>query len=96
MRKVEEGGKAMTTKYLLVKDGMQIEFNSEKEACDFLGVCQCVVAGAFFHRRKCKGWDVYNLGPHVPTRTAGLRVNGWVMPNKTEREYYRYREGRKA
>ena len=40
-------------KYALMRDDKIFLFNSEKEACEFLGVKQCVVASCYRSRCKC-------------------------------------------
>lgn len=50
------------TKYLLEKDGVSLTFNSEKEACAFLSVKQCSVAGAWRDKGTCKGYKVTRIG----------------------------------
>lgn len=50
------------TMYLLFKDDTWKLFNTEKEACDFLGVRKCSVSGAWRHRWKCAGWNVVKIG----------------------------------
>ena len=47
-----------TTPYILVKDGTHYVFDSEKSACDFLGVPKCTVASSFRYGSKCKGHSV--------------------------------------
>ncbi len=49
-------------KYAIEKDGVRHIFNTEKEACAFLGVKQCSVAGAWRDRGTCKGYKVTRLG----------------------------------
>lgn len=44
-----------TTIYSIEKDGATIQFNSEKEACDFLGVTKCSVASCYRRNSLCKG-----------------------------------------
>ena len=39
--------KHKTTPYILEKDGVYYSFQSEKDACDFLGVCPSCVASAY-------------------------------------------------
>lgn len=48
--------------YCLEKDGVRHIFNSEKEACMFLGVRQCSVAGAWRHGWNCKGYKIERIG----------------------------------
>jgi hypothetical protein len=50
------------TKYVLFKGDEYHVFNTEKEACAFLGVKQCSVAGAWRDKGKCKGWNVIRIG----------------------------------
>jgi len=50
------------TQYALEKDGVRHIFNSEKEACAFLGVKQCSVAGAWRDRGTCRGYKVTRIG----------------------------------
>ena len=45
-----------STRYALIKNGERIEFNSEKDACEFLGVKKCSVASCFGKGYKCKGY----------------------------------------
>ena len=50
------------TIYLLFKGDEYKVFNTEKDACKFLGVKQCSVAGAWRDKNKCKGWNVVRIG----------------------------------
>ena len=50
---------ANKTTYVLIKGDDCRIFQSEKEACAFLGVKQCSVAGAWRDRGTCKGYKVY-------------------------------------
>lgn len=54
--------RARMAKYKLVKDGKELVFGSETEACKFLGVSQCAVAGAWRGGWKCKGYSVIRIG----------------------------------
>ena len=36
-----------STRYALIKNGERIEFNSEQDACEFLGVKKCSVVSCF-------------------------------------------------
>ena len=44
--------------YILQRDGETLRFESEKDACKFLGVNQCVVASCYRSKCKCKGYTV--------------------------------------
>lgn len=46
------------TKYVLVKDEEHIIFETEKEACEFLGVKKCTVASCYRAGCKCKGYKI--------------------------------------
>lgn len=50
------------TTYVLFKGDEYHIFNTEKDACDFLGVKQCSVAGAWRGSGRCKGWIVVRIG----------------------------------
>ena len=50
------------TKYVLFRGDEYHVFNTEKEACTFLGANQCSVAGAWRDKGKCKGWNVIRIG----------------------------------
>ena len=43
-----------STRYALIKNGERIEFSSEKDACEFLGVKKCSGASCFGKGYKCK------------------------------------------
>lgn len=60
-----------TTIYSIEKDGTTIQFNSEKEACDFLGVAKCSVASCYRRNGFCKGWEISKVGTstHHETKT---------------------------
>lgn len=50
------------TIYVLFKGDEYHVFNSEKEACDFIGAKRCSVASAYRQRCKCFGWNVIRIG----------------------------------
>lgn len=49
-------------RYALIKDGERYEFDSEKEACEFIGAKKCTVASCYRYGCKCKGYDVERIG----------------------------------
>lgn len=59
-----------TTMYKLTKDGREFLFQSEMEACDFVGVTQCTVASCFRSGAKCKGYSIERLGISTHGETA--------------------------
>ena len=66
-----ETPKCSTTIYRLRKENEELIFNSEKEACNFLGVVKCTVSSCYRSGRKCKGWVVEKVGlsTHGETKT---------------------------
>ena len=54
------------TKYRLEKDGVVKEFDSEKSACEFLGVKQCSVAGAWRAEQDLNTLAVLTWGISAP------------------------------
>lgn len=59
---------ALKTKYQLEKGDEVQMFDTEKEACAFLGVKQCSVAGAWRDRGTCRGWKVTRIGNSAAMR----------------------------
>lgn len=60
---------ANKTKYVLSKDNDNLFFNSEKSACEFLGVHKCSVSSCFRRKSKCKGYTIAKMdgGNDEPT-----------------------------
>ena len=56
------------TFYVLFKDEEYHVFDSEKSACEFLGVKQCSVSGAWRDKCKCKGYTVIRVGNRADMR----------------------------
>ena len=63
----------LKTIYVLFKNDEYKIFYTEKEACKFLGVSQCSVAGAWRDKGKCKEWNVIRIG-----NKADMRVESEV------------------
>jgi hypothetical protein len=61
-RTIEKARESVKAKYVLFKGDEYHVFDSEKEACLFLNVKQCSVAGAWRDKGKCKGWNVVRVG----------------------------------
>lgn len=55
-------------KYNLSKDGETLVFDSETDACEFLGVKRCSVAGSWRDKCKCKGYAVTRIGNSAEMR----------------------------
>jgi hypothetical protein len=49
------------TKYMLVKDDEVLLFNSEKEACEYMGVVKCSISSCYRRGRKCKGYRIAKM-----------------------------------
>ena len=47
---------------MLQRDGETMLFNSEKDACEYLGVVKCSVSSCFRKGSRCKGWRVTRIG----------------------------------
>lgn len=58
MKNAQEANK---TKYVLSKGDEIIAFDSEKEACQQLGVHQCSVASCYRRGSKCKGYTIARM-----------------------------------
>lgn len=56
------------TIYLLFKGDEYKIFDTEKDACKFVGVRHCSVAGAWRDKVKCKGWNVVRIGNSADMR----------------------------
>lgn len=65
---VEIAREYLKTVYLLFKGDEWHLFDTEKDACNFLGVKQCSVAGAWRDKSKCKEWNVVRIGNNADMR----------------------------
>lgn len=63
--------KHYSTVYELEKDGVIFRFQSEREACEHLGVSKCSVASCYKKGSKCKGYTINRIGisTHHETKT---------------------------
>lgn len=80
-----------TTIYSIEKDGVTIKFNSEKAACDFLGVAKCSVASCYRRNGFCKGWKINKVGTatHHETKTRLHKI--WEsMHSRCENSNHKY------
>lgn len=80
-----------TTIYSLEKDGIIHQFNSEKEACVFLGVAKCSVASCYRRNSLCKGWKIKKVGvsTHHETKTRLHKI--WEsMHSRCENPNHKY------
>lgn len=80
-----------TTIYSIEKDGITIQFNSEKEVCDFLGVAKCNVASYYRRNGFCKGWKISKVGTstHHETKTRLHKI--WEsMHSRCENPNHKY------
>lgn len=85
-------------KCFLIKDGVSLVFDSQSAAGRFLGISREAVSDAIKRGGRCGKWKVARCIECPPSliadenkeKTWGLRVNNFLMPNKTERAYYKY------
>lgn len=69
-----------TTKYVLTKDDESLEFSSEREACEYLGVAQCSVSSCWRNNCKCRGYSIERVGitTHNMTKTRLFKIWGAI------------------
>ena len=48
-------------KFVLAKENEILVFDSEKEACEYLGVVKCSVSSCYRRGRKCKGYKIAKM-----------------------------------
>lgn len=65
---------ANKTIYVIFKGDEYHVFNSEKEACDYIGAKKCSIASAYGKGVKCFGWNVIRIG-------KGAKMEGGVDCN---------------
>lgn len=58
------------TKYMLEKDGEILIFDSEKEACEYMGVVKCSISSCYRRGRKCKGYRIAKMDGGADNGTA--------------------------
>ena len=76
-----------TTEYELSNGIETLKFNSEKEACEFLGVRKSTVSKCFGSGCKCKGYTIKRIGitSHGESRTKLYKM--WIsMHERCERK----------
>ena len=69
--------KCATTVYRLIKDSNSIEFDSEKEACEFLGVSRCSVSSCYWKSMRCKGYEIERIGITTHHQTNSRLFEIW-------------------
>ena len=57
----KNASEARKTKYALELDGVTLLFDSEKDACEFLGVKKCSVSSCYRRGGKCKGYRIEKM-----------------------------------
>lgn len=83
--------KNYSVRYQLSNDAETITFNSEKEACAYLGVAKCSVASCYRSGSRCKGYTVKRLGlaTHGEYKTRLFKI--WEgMHERCERPKHTY------
>ena len=66
-----------TTEYKLYNEFETLKFNTEKEACEFLGVKQSTVSKCFEKGCKCKGYKIERLGTTRHGESETKLCNVW-------------------
>lgn len=57
----KNANEAHKVKYVLETDGVTLLFDSEKAACEFLGVKKCSVSSCYHKGYKCKGYKIAKM-----------------------------------
>ena len=65
------------TPYIITKESEYFEFNSESEACKFLGVTNGAVASAYKNGRLCKGYAVQKSNIVYHSKSSTRLYNIW-------------------
>lgn len=62
--------------YTLINDNIVLKFDSEKQACEFLGVRQSSVCSCWRRGRKCKGYTIQRgeITTHHGTKTRLFKI----------------------
>lgn len=68
--------KHYTVEYVLKNGDERLKFNSEKEACKFLGVAKCTIASCYRRNRLCKGYSIERgkITTHHATKTRLYKI----------------------
>ncbi len=61
-----KANQARQTKYVLYKGGDRKIFDSEKSACEYLGVRQCTISSCYRKGHKCKKYSIAKMGGKEP------------------------------
>lgn len=90
--------KHYTVSYTLKKDDCVLHFNSEAEACEYLGVVRCSVASCYHKNVKCKGFTIERgeITTHQETKTRLHKI--WSSMHErcenVNHKYYKHYGGR--
>lgn len=65
-----------TTAYRLINENESVRFESESDACKYLGVAKCSVASCFRRNAFCKGYKIERIGrtTHGGTHTRLFKI----------------------
>lgn len=63
----QKANEANKVKYVLEADGVTLLFDSEKDACKFLGVKKCSVSSCYHKGYKCKGYRIAKMDEEAIT-----------------------------
>lgn len=90
--------KYYSREYTLINENLSITFDSEKQACDFLGVRQSSVCSCWRRGSKCKGYTIQRgeITTHHGTKTRLFKIwDGMIERcNRTKHPHYNHYGGR--
>lgn len=86
--------KNYTTAYILSNDKESIRFESEKDACAYLGVVKCTVASYYRNKIPCKGYSIERIGitTHHDTGTRLFKIWGGMHERCERAKHPHYKD----
>lgn len=64
---------ANKVRYAIANESERIEFDSEKAACEYLGVKKCSIASCYLKGYKCKGYKIERIGAKMDLEEQGAK-----------------------
>lgn len=86
--------KPSTTAYVLSKGQLSIRFESEKEACEYLGVPKSTVASYYRQKIRCKGYSIERIGTtsHGDSGTRLFKIWESMHERCERKKHTRYKD----
>ena len=69
--------KHYTTIYRLSRLAETIVFDSEKAACEFVGVKPCGISSCYLKGKECRGWQIERIGLSTHEETTSRIHKTW-------------------